>query len=307
MRTAILRRMSTTETKMNIKLLAAKIGLVGLLGSMAVLGSAQFYGKYDSIPEAGQGRVPAQSNNAEVRVDQKLNTIVSDDIPFVDSTGKTVTTGELFSEKPTLLLMVFYQCSGVCTTELNSLIKTVKGMKKDDVGDLFNVVVVSIDPTETPELAAQKKETYLNQYDRRGTDSGWKFLVGEEKNIDKLADEVGFRFVRDKANGNITHPAALMVLSPERRLTRYFLQQEYDAKPVLLALKDAQVEKVGARDAFASFISCVNVDPLTGERSLNVMKALRLAGLATLLILVTSVIVMNRRNHKNMKIEGGSE
>ena len=284
-----------------------RAGLAGLVLATAAMGSAQFYGKYESIPQMGQGRVPSQSNNAEVRVEQKLNTIVSDDIVFTDSTGKDITTGELFSDKPTLLLMVFYNCTGVCTTELNSLLKTVKGMKKDDVGEAFNVAVVSIDPTETPKLAANKKETYLNLYDRRGTDSGWKFLVGTEENIDQLADEVGFYFVRDEANGNITHPAALMVVSPERRLTRYFLQQEYDAKPVLLALQDAEIEKVGARDAFAAFISCVNVDPLTGERSLNVMKALKFAGIATILILITSVIVMNRRNQSRMKIEGGSE
>ena len=280
-----------------------KMSLTLCAAVLAVAGQAQFYGKYEDFPKVGQGRVPAVNTNAEIRVDQKLNTVISDDIVFTNSEGKKVTTGELFSEKPTLLLMVFYQCSGVCTTELNNLVKTVTGMKKDDVGDLFNIVVVSIDPTETPALAAGKKEVYTDLYARRGTDDGWKFVVGEDKSIKQLAKEVGFHYIRDEVNGNITHPAALMVVSPNRKLTRYFVSQEYDARPVLLALKDAKEDKVGERDSFSTFISCVNVDPLTGKRSLNIMKILRLAGIATLLSFGAYVIVMTKKHKFNANAE----
>ncbi len=281
-----------------------------MLGAMVfglvALSPAQFYGKYDDMPSIGQGRVPAMGNvNAEIRVDQKLNTVVSDDIVFKDSDGKTRTTGELFSDKPTLLLMVFYQCSGVCTIELNSLLRTLKGFKKDDVGSFFNVTIVSIDPSETPELAKQKKESYLELYDREGTAAGWRFLTGDAENIDRLAKEVGFSFYRDPANGNITHPAALMVVSPQRRMTRYFVTQEFNAKPVLLALKDAKEDRIGQRDDFASFISCVNVDPLTGKRSLDVMKAIRIVGILTLFLFGTSVLVMNRKSKVKEMNQGG--
>lgn len=278
----------------------------GLLIASFGAASAQFYGKYQDFPQVGQGRVPAQGGtNAEIRVEQKLNTVLSTDIVFTDSDGKRRTTGDLFDDKPSLLLMVFYQCSGVCTIELNSLLRTVKGMKKDNVGEDFNVTIVSIDPTETPELAAQKKQTYLELYDREVGADGWRFLTGDEANIDRLAKEVGFHFYRDPENGNITHPAALMVVSPERRMTRYFLTQEFDAKPVLLALQDAEEDRVGIRDDFVSFISCVNVDPLTGRRSLDVMKTLRLGGIATLLLFGTSVLVMNRKGKlKQMQQDG---
>lgn len=283
-----------------------KAGTLAFLLAGSVIAPAQFYGRYETFPEFGQGRVPAQGGanpNAEVRVDQRLNAVISPDIVFTNDREERVTTGQLFNGKPSLLLMVFYECSGICTTELNSLLSTVKGMKKTDVGEDFNVVVVSIDPTETPRLAALKKETYTNIYDRRGTDDGFNFLVGDEENIDRLAKEVGFHFVRDRANGNITHPAALMVVSPNRRLTRYFLTQEFNAKPVLLALDDARVDKVGARDTFASFLSCVNIDPLTGQRSLDIMKTLRLGGILTMLILGVSMLVMNNRRHRAVKDE----
>lgn len=278
-------------------LLSLVIALVG-----AGVGSAQFYGKYESMPTMGQQRTFSVNGNSEVRVEQKLNTIIPGDIELTNSKGVKVMSDEIFDDRPTLLLMVFYQCSGVCTIELNNLITTLRGLKKDNSGELYNVVVVSIDPSETYQLAAQKREMYVDMYmydqeeKRKGAEKGWSFLVGDEKNIDRLADAVGFYFVRDGETGNITHPAALMVVSPERRMTRYFVSQEFNARPVLLALKDAAADKVGERDIFTSLISCVNVDPLTGRRSLNVMNLVRLVGLATMLGVGVSVFVMNRRS-----------
>lgn len=276
-----------------------------LMASVAIA-SAQFYGKYEDMPKVGSGRIAAVNSNAEIRVEQKLNTIIPGDLKFTNQDGELKTTAEMFTGKPTLLLMVFYSCSGICTTELNSLVKIARNMKKENVGEDFNIVVVSIDPTETAELAALKKESYTDVYDRRGTDEGWQFYVGQEDQIRALAKSVGFYYVRDESTGNITHPASLMVVSPERRMTRYFLTQEYDVRPVLIALDDAREDKVGPRDTFASFLSCVNVDPLTGKRSLDVMKALRLAGIATLLILGTSIVIMNRNKKLKSIREGQS-
>lgn len=277
------------------------VSLIGgvLLASMA---GAQFYGKYENLPTMGQQRTLSVNNNAEVRIEQKLNTIIPGDIQFTNSYGEKVDTSQMFGEKPTLLLMVFYQCSGVCTIELNNLVTTLRGLKKDNTGEQFNVVVVSIDPNETPELAAQKREMYVDMYmydqedKRKGSEKGWNFYVGDAGSIDRLAKSVGFYFVRDEVSGNITHPAALMVVSPKRRMTRYFVSQEFNARPVLLALQDSAEDKVGDRDIFTSLISCVNVDPLTGKRSLNVMNVIRLGGIATMLAFGISVFVMNRRS-----------
>lgn len=276
--------------------MTSRFALVLMAMMTAGISSAQFYGNYDELPEIGSRRLSVNSTNSQIRIDQKLNTVIPDDITFTESTGKQVTTGELFSDKPTILLMVFFECAGVCTTELNSLTDAVKGINKEDVGDMYNIVVVSIDHSEKADLAALKKQTYTGIYDRRGTDDGWRFVVGDEKNINALAKAVGFMFYRDPANGQITHPAGLMVVSPQRRLTRYFLDAKFDSMPLLLALEDAKVDKVGERDSVSSWINCINVDPLTGKRSLNIMKALRLGGILTLAGLLVSVVMMNRNN-----------
>jgi protein SCO1/2 len=212
-----------------------------------------------------------------------------------------VTTGELMKERPTLLLMVFFKCTGVCSTEMESVKKLIRGFKKDNAGELYDLVVVSIDPTETPSLAEAKRQEFIDSYKREGTDDGLHFLVGDAKNIDGLADEVGFRFYRDPANGRITHPATLMVVSPERRLTRYFVSDTFEAKPTLLALQDARDERVGAKDDRPFFLACVNVDPLTGQRSMNVLNTVRTAGVATVLVLMFWIISMNRSTKKQLE------
>jgi len=273
---------------------------------LASAGSAQFYAAPKGVVP-GSGRVPAAAPSA-IRVDQRLNIVVSPDWKFVDQDGKSVTTGDVFSDRPTILLMAFYKCTGVCSIELESLKKTIRGMKKDDAGDLYNLVVVSIDPREGPRDAKMKRDEIIEGYDRKGTDRGFKFLTGDMKNIQGLADEVGFRFYRDDKTGNITHPAGIMIVSPERRIIRYFLDQQYDAKPVLLALQDARNELVGEKDDRPFFMACINVDPLTGKRSINVMNAVRTGGVITVLAIIGSILIMNRSTkQKDMRNRRGDQ
>lgn len=274
------------------------LGLSFLMG-VATISSAQFYSPPSRDLQPGSDRIPAAAPTT-IRIDQKLNAVVSPDWKFTDQDGKLVTTGDLMNKRPTLLLMIFYKCTGVCTTELENVTKLVRGMKKDNAGELYDLVVVSIDPTETPSLAKEKRKELLDSYKRPGTEEGIHYLVGDEKNIAGLADEIGFRYYRDPANNRITHPAGLTVVSPKRRITRYFISDSFDAEPTLLALKDARDEKVGQRDERPFFLACVNVDPLTGQRSLNVMNVVRTAGVATVLVLGIWIISMNRSTKKQM-------
>ncbi|MBX3113920.1 MAG: SCO family protein [Fimbriimonadaceae bacterium] len=283
--------------------ITATFGLAIILLSAA---AAQFYEAPKGVVP-GSGRVPAAAPSA-IRVDQRLNAVISDNWQFKDHTGKLVTSGEIFSERPTILLLAFYKCTGVCSIEIESLKKTIRGMKKDDVGDLYNLAIVSIDPTEGPKEASAKRDYLIETYDRKGTDRGFKFLTGDMKNIQGLADEVGFRFYRDEKTGNITHPAGIMIISPERRIIRYFLDQQYDAKPVLLALQDARNEVVGEKDDRPFFMACINVDPLTGKRSINVMNAVRTGGVITVLAIIGSILIMNRSTkQKDMRNRRGDQ
>ncbi|MES1227963.1 MAG: SCO family protein, partial [Armatimonadota bacterium] len=217
---------------------------LGLL-ALAALGSAQFYG-YKEEPMVGSARVATEAN-AGTRVDQKLNDYVSLDTPFTDDKGRNIVLRDVIHDKPVILLPIFYQCPGVCTNELDQLTQSLQGFKKDNVGSTFDVVVLSIDRTEGAKIAALKKETYVDFYENQGykvagrknTKDGWHFLTGTEESIQKLTGEIGFRFYRDSRNGNIVHPAALVVLTPHGKISRYFLSTEYPQRVLLDSIRAA--------------------------------------------------------------------
>lgn len=275
---------------------------LGLMSALVVNAPAQFYSPPSRDLQPGSDRIPASAPTS-IRIDQKLNSVISPDWKFTNQDGKEVTTGELMSKRPTLLLMIFYKCTGVCATELENVKKLVWAMKKDNAGELYDLVVVSIDPTETPDMAHTKRLDLLKKYNRPEAESGIHYLVGDDKNIEGLADEIGFRYYRDPANNRITHPAGLTVVSPKRRITRYFVSDAFETEPTILALKDARDERVGQKDDRPFFLACVNVDPLTGQRSLNIMNVVRTAGVATVLVLAGWIVSMNRATKKQMMAE----
>ena len=289
--------------------------LTCLFCAVAALSSAQFYG-YKDEPMIGSSRVATDQANAGTRVDQKLNDYVSLQTPFKDDRGRDITLGDVIHDRPVILLPIFYQCPGVCTNELDELTRSLRGFKKDNVGKSFDVVVLSIDHSETPNLAAKKKEMYVEFYEkytefaghkmdevkgRQNTKDGWHFLTGTESSIKKLTDEIGFRFHRDPVNGNIVHPAALVVLTPHGKISRYFLTTEYPQQILLASVQQAGLELVGVRDDRPFYLACVHVDPLTGQRSLNILNVVKTAGLLTLAVLVFSIASMTIRSRRQAK------
>lgn len=282
-----------------MKLFAAVVATLVL----SAQGFSQFYG-YKEAPTPGQGRVATDARNANVRVDQKLGDAIDLNLPFKNDKGEDIKLGDLFHKRPVVLLPIFYQCPGVCTNELDQLMRSVQGFRKDDVGETFDIVVVSIDHAETPALAAKKKELYVDFYEnatkpefrRKGTRDGWHFLTGSEESVRSLTDQIGFRFTRDPVNKNIVHPAALVVLSPAGKISRYFLTTEYPQRILLDSILLAQKEAVGVKDDRPFYLACIHVDPLTGQKSLNVMNTLKTFGLLTVIILAISIVTMSIRN-----------
>jgi protein SCO1/2 len=274
----------------------------------AALAGAQFYSPpTGSIP--GESRVPAKGNSS-VRIDQKLDAQVPKDIKFTDENGKQVVFGDMLQGRPVLMLLIFFECPSVCTTELNNLVEVVNRFKKDEdsAGRLFDVVTVSIDPSEkptaeaiakgSPSVAKLKKQAYLDLYKKKGTERAWHFLTGDQAEIAKLADSIGYKYkIETKEGGgyNITHPAGLMVLTPDGKMSKYFLSSEYDQFPLLDALREARARKIGTRDDNPFFLACINVDPLTGQMSMNVMNTVKTSGVLTVLILAFSIFTMNRK------------
>ncbi|MGC2273896.1 MAG: SCO family protein [Candidatus Sulfotelmatobacter sp.] len=233
---------------------------------------------------------PARLEN--VGIQQHLNAQVPPDLTFQDSTGKTVKLGDYFGRKPLILNLVYYNCTMLCGEALAGLADAMR-MVKFDVGNEFDVITVSFDPRETPAIAAAKKAEYIKRYGRAGAAAGWHFLTGPPESIDALTKAVGFEYQFDPQSNQFAHATAIMVLTPQGRISRYFYGIDYPPKDLRMGLVEASQGNIGnAVDAVLLY--CYHYNPETGKYGAMVSNILRLAGAATLLILSTLFLVLWR-------------
>jgi protein SCO1 len=231
-----------------------------------------------------------------VGIDQRLNETVPLDIEFLDEQGAHVTLGDYFGEKPVVLALVYYECPMLCTLELNGLLRALRVLPLD-LGKDFEIVTVSFDPGETPQLAAKKKEEYASKYGRPGADQAWHFLTGPQASIERLTRAVGFRYRYDAKTDLFNHASAIMVLTPEGRLSKYFYGIEYSARDLRLGLVEASAGKIGSA-VDEVLLYCFHYDPETGKYGVVIMNVLRLAGVATVILLGGFVALMLRRDRR---------
>lgn len=232
----------------------------------------------------------------EVGIDQKLNEQVPLDLKFKDEQGNTVELAKYFHVKPVIISLVYYKCPMLCTQVLNGMVQTFR-ILKFTAGNEFEVVTVSFDPTETSEMAADKKETYVTEYARAGVDKGWHFLVGDSANIKKLADAVGFRYMYDKPTKQFAHASGIMIATPQGKLARYLYGIEYGAKDLTFSMMDAAQEKIGS-PVDKLLLLCYHYDPRTGKYGMVVTNLLRAGGVLTVLILGGFMFINFRRDKK---------
>lgn len=240
----------------------------------------------------------------EVGIDQNLSAPLPLDLSFQDETGQAVPLRKYFGKKPVILAFVYYECPMLCTQVLNGLLESMRTLSFD-VGKEFDVITVSFDPNETPKLAAEKKTSYLKQYERAGAEQGWHFLTGDSAAIRQLTDAVGFRYKYDAATDQFAHASGIMVITPEGKIARYFFGIEYPARDLRLALVEASENKIGS-PVDALLLYCFHYDPTTGKYGLVIMNVLRVAGAATVIALGTFMIVMfwrDRRAQRELRIE----
>lgn len=232
--------------------------------------------------------------------EQKLNAQVPLGLSFRDEAGRSVRLGEYFGKKPVILFFAYYKCPMLCSLVMSDLTKTLQELNYD-AGNQFEVITVSMDPGETPELAAAKKAVYLQEYGRPGAETGWHFLTGAQAEIHQLADAVGFRYVYDEEKDQYAHPAGIMVITPEGKVSRYFPGIDYSPVDLRLGLVEASEQKIASPvDQF--FLLCYAYDPVTGRYTFIVEKALRLGGIATVAALGMAIGVLfwrERRLQKN--------
>jgi protein SCO1/2 len=230
-----------------------------------------------------------------VGITQKMGAQVPADLPFIDETGHPATLREYLG-KPVILALVYYQCPSLCNMVLNGVLRGVKNLTMSAGAD-YQIVAVSFDPRETPEMAAAKKESYLKGYHRANSDHGWHFLTGDEASSKTLADAVGFRYAFDAVTNQYAHGSAIMLLTPEGRVARYFYGIDYPERDLRLGLVEASHGKIGtAIDQVMLY--CYHYDPSNGKYGLVIMNVIRIAGLATVGSLATFMLIMFRRDFK---------
>ena len=281
-----------------MKVLVPLFALVLALGASVDAQRPRFSGGAGGGPDPGTSSELVPDILAKVGIDQKLDAQVPLDLSFRDETGRTVKLGDYFGRKPVVLSLVYYECPMLCTQVLNGAAAAFKVMNFT-IGDEFDVVTVSVNPKETPELAAQKKTTYINKYGRKDAAPGWHFLVGDQPAIDALTDAVGFRYTFDEATQQYVHASAIMVLTPQGRVSKYFYGIAYSPKDLRLGLVDASHNKIGTPVDYPLLL-CYHYDPLTGKYSFAIIKMLRVAAALTVLIVGASIgISLWRERRKN--------
>ncbi len=237
---------------------------------------------------------PPQLRN--VGFDQHLGWQAPLEATFADESGKPVRLGDYFHGKPVILVMAYYRCPMLCTLVLNGLAQGMIDMSFD-AGNEFEVVTVSFDPRETPDLASAKKETYLSRYRRPGAADGWHFLTGKEDSIRRLAQAIGFRYSYDPATDQYAHAAGIVILTPEGKIARYFYDLSYSGRDLELGLVEASAHKIGS-PVHELLLFCFHYDPAVGKYGMAVMNFVRLGGVLSLVAVVGFIGRQIRRERR---------
>lgn len=252
--------------------------------------------KYDPAQQTANG-IPDPLK--KVGIEQRLGEQLPLETKFKDENGNIVALGDYFkSGRPVIVTLVYYDCPMLCNQVLNGLTGSLKGISLD-AGKDFDVVAISFDAKEfdKPDIAKNKKASYMERYGRPGTEQGFHFLTGEQDSIDAVTNAVGFTYEWDEASEQFAHASAIMIATPQGVLSKYFYGIDYAPRDVRLGLVESAENKVGGvTDQLLLY--CFHYDPSTGKYGLAVLRIMRGAAVATLLGMAAMGFVFWRRNKR---------
>lgn len=271
-----------------------------LFAQVLVLGSLP---ALSQMADPSSDRLPAQLGY--VAIEQRLDQQVPLQLPFRDEAGKTILLGDLFQPgRPVILSLVYFNCAMLCSQVLAEMAHTIRRLKFD-AGKQFEVVTVSFDPRETPQMAAAARSKYLSLYGRPGTQNGWRFLTGDQSSITALSDAVGFHYRWDPRTKQFAHATGIMVLTPEGRVAQYYYGARYFASDLRLGLIQASNNRIGTL-ADQIVLYCYHYDPRTGRYGAIVFRVMQVSGGFTLLVLgsLCGFLFWTEPNRRNRKSSG---
>jgi len=263
-----------------------------IFAAFSSVAAAQTYGlPSGSVPPMLQG----------IGIDQNLNAQIPLELTFNNETGQSVRLGQYFREKPVVLALVYYECPGLCDLILNGLSHVMQQVSLN-VGSDYEVVTVSFNPQDSWQLAGAKKSNYIEKYNRPGAKQGWHFLTGKPDAIKSLADSVGFHYKYDPISKQFAHASAIVILTPEGKIARYFYGIEYKPRDFRLSLVEASANKIGTT-ADQVMLFCYHWDPMTGKYGVIIAQVTQVLGTATVLALGAFVFIMIRRDrHSHLDV-----
>ncbi len=281
-----------------------------ILVSLLIFGneaSAQKNEHYNSPLYAPRTYDPSQTTSnglpsalKEVGIEQKLGNQLPLDAEFKNEDGQIVKLGEYFKkDKPVILALVYYECPMLCNEVLNGLTGSLKGISFD-AGKEFDVVAISFDARENekPELAKNKKESYLKRYGRENAADGFHFLTGTQDQIDKVTDAAGFKYRWDERSEQFAHAGGIMIATPDGKLARYFYGIDYAPQDLKFGIIESSEGRIG-NPAEQLYLYCYHYDPETGSYGLAILKIMRLAAVVTILAIAGMLFFFRRYKKKN--------
>lgn len=251
-----------------------------------------------SLPLAQNAQAQAQSDDQmleKVQVTQKLGEQIPLELEMINETGENITLGSLLQGKPTFLTPIYFECPMLCSLVLNGFLKTIQRFSLI-LGQDFDVITYSFDPTESYDLARKKKKTYVNKYGKDSAAESWHFITGSQESIEALNQAIGFDTTYDPETKRYAHAATVLLLTPEGKITNYFSGIEFNPRDFRLAIVEASKGKIGNAIDFI-LLTCFHYDPATGKYGFVITKLIRIAGIATVLI-IAGFIATNLKQKK---------
>jgi len=231
-----------------------------------------------------------------IGIEQKLGTRLPLKTNFRDQTGASVSLQDYLSVKPVVLVFSYFDCPMLCPLVLEGLVRSLKPLSLN-AGVDFDVLVISIDERDSPELAQKKRLEIINRYGRDGSEVGWHFLTGEKSAIEEVTRSAGFTYAWDETSKQYVHASGIFILTPQGEIARVLYGIDYTPRDIRLALVEAGDGTIGSA-VDQLLLYCYHYNPLTGKYGFVIMGTLRVAGVSTVLAMATFIITMLRRERR---------